>query len=221
MGDKAERPDGALDWKARLGGRAIRALMALLVATCRVRIVEGAEHLERLRSEGRPCVLAFWHDRLFYLTHFLYSRLVRRGYPLTVLISRSRDGDFGETLGLSLGAAVVRGSTSRGGPSALRGLLKQIRQGRSAVMVVDGPKGPRHQPKPGAVLLARLSGAPLVPLTWTASRTWRLGTWDRMEIPKPFSHIEVTVGDPIEVPREADEEGLARATQRLVRHLDR
>jgi len=197
--------DSPRDLRARLGGLLIRLVMSALAATCRIRIVAGGEHLDEVRRTGRPTVVAFWHDRLFYLTHFLYSRLVRRGYPLVVLISRSRDGDFGERLGLGLGARVVRGSTSRGGSAAVRALLREMRRGASAVMVVDGPLGPRHQPKPGAATLARLSGAPLLPLSWSATRVWTLRSWDRMQIPKPFSTIHVTAAPPLPVPREAED----------------
>jgi hypothetical protein len=217
--DARARPGGAADWGARLGGWAIRALLSLLVATCRVRIVHGAEHVEAVRAAGRTTVIALWHDRLFYLVHFLYSHFVRRRYPLTVLISRSRDGDFGERLGLGLGARVVRGSTSRGGSAALRTLLREMQAGRSAVMVVDGPLGPSHDPKPGAATLARLSGAPLLPLSWAATRTWTLRSWDRMQIPKPFSTIHVTAGEPLAVPRDAKD--LTPYSQQLAEALDR
>ena len=185
----------------------------------RVRVVEGRQRLRDLVQGRSPAVIAFWHDRLFFLTHFLATRLVARGYPLTALVSLSRDGDFGETLGLSLGAKVVRGSTSRGGAGALRALVAEVRGGRGAVMVVDGPRGPRHQPKPGAVTLARLTGVPVVPLTWSASRTWHLRSWDRMEIPQPFSRIEVRVGEALEVARDLDASELAAANARLAQRL--
>jgi lysophospholipid acyltransferase (LPLAT)-like uncharacterized protein len=217
--DDARATTGAADWRARLGGGAIRSILLLLVATCRVRIVHGAEHLDALRAGGRPVVIALWHDRLFFLTHVLYRRFVRRGVPLTALISRSRDGDFGERMALGLGARVVRGSTSRGGSAAVRALLREMRAGRSAVVVVDGPRGPSHEPKPGAATLARLSGAPLLPLSWAGTRTWTLGTWDRMQVPKPFSTIHVTTGGPMAVPRDAKD--LAPYSRQLAEALDR
>ncbi len=207
------------DLGARLGGWAIRAVLSLLVATCRVRVVMGGEHLAAVREAGRPTVIALWHDRLFYLTHLFYRSLVRRGYPLVALISRSRDGDFGERMAVGLGARVVRGSTSRGGSAAVRALLREMRRGASAVIVVDGPLGPRHEPKPGAATLARLSGAPLLPMSWSATRTWTLRSWDRMEIPKPFSRIHVAVGAPIPVPRDADLEALSGELARALDEL--
>lgn len=216
--DGGPRERDSQDLGARLGGWTIRAVLSLLVATCRVRIAVGAEHLAAVREAGRPTVIALWHDRLFYLTHFLYRFLVRRRYPLVVLISRSRDGDFGERLGLGLGARVVRGSTSRGGSAAVRALLREMRRGASAVMVVDGPLGPRHEPKPGAATLARLAGAPLLPMSWSATRTWTLRSWDRMEIPKPFSRIHVAIGASIPVPR--DTADLEPASRDLAQALD-
>lgn len=215
-GSKA-RPDSKarLGWKARLGGRILHVLMLALSATWRRGTVTGEEHLHRLRRKGRPAVLVVWHDRLFCCPYFLVPPLIKRGVAVTALISRSADGDFGHALGEAIGLKIVRGSTSRGGSSALRKLMLELRRGRSVFIVADGPKGPRHEAKPGAVMLARTSGAPLVPFTWSADRTWRLGTWDGMEIPKPFSRVDAHVGEPLEVPRNVGEEGMERALARL------
>lgn len=219
MTDRGGAGRAALGWRAWAGGLLLRLVLFALAATWRLTKVTGGEHMERLRADGRPAIYAFWHDRIFYLGHFLQRRLARRGVGVTVLISRSRDGDFGDALTRLLGAKVVRGSTSRGGSSALRSLIKELRRRRSVVIVVDGPKGPHRQPKPGALMLARTSGAPVVPITWKADRAWRLGTWDATEIPKPFSRIEVHVGEPMELPRDLDEEAMAQALAHLANAL--
>lgn len=196
---------GAAPWREELAQRAgsflIWALVALVARTCRVRVVAGGEHLDRLCRAGGASVIAFWHDRLFFASPFLSRWLIGRGYPLSVLISPSRDGELGAGVGVRLGARVVRGSSSRGGREAVRGMLREAAEGRGLVVVPDGPKGPARRAKPGVLTLARLARAPLVPLAWAADRSWRLGTWDRMEIPKPFARVAVAVGTPVEVPR--------------------
>jgi len=206
---------GKLGWRAWAGGLVLRALVFALSITWRLDVT-GGEHPEHLRAEGRPAVFAFWHDRIFFLGPFIrWQLVVQRGMEVTVLISRSRDGDFGDSLTRLLGGNVIRGSTSRGGSSALRSLIKELRRGRSALIVVDGPKGPRHEAKPGAIMLARAAGVPVVPVTWQADRVWRLGTWDSLEIPKPFSRVEAHFGEPMELPRNLGEEEMEQARQRL------
>lgn len=197
-------------------------LMRLLGRTWRIVSAEyGIERLEAVRTGGRPVVLAFWHDRLFALSHLLSQRLVRRGHPLAVLISLSKDGALGTRVGLRLGATVARGSASRGGSAGLRGLLRELAGGKSTVIVLDGPRGPRHEAKPGAAMLARLSGAPLVPINFAADRAWHLGSWDRLALPKPFARIALAVGDPIDVPSDLPADRLDEPTRRLEAELER
>ena len=204
------------------GALALDLLMRLLAATWRIDSADGGlERLEAVRTGGRPVVLAFWHDRLFGLSHLIRARLVRRGHPIAVLISLSKDGELGTRFGRRLGGTVARGSASRGGSAGLRRLRREIAAGATAVMVLDGPRGPRHEAKPGAAMLARLSGAPLVPLTFAADRAWHLGSWDRLAVPKPFARLAVAVGDPIEVPSDLPAGGVAEPTRRLEAELER
>jgi lysophospholipid acyltransferase (LPLAT)-like uncharacterized protein len=187
------------------------SLVVLIGRWCRVRVVAGEEHLEWLRREGGVSVIAFWHDRALFASHFLSRRLVRRGYPLTVLVSPSRDGELAARTAMRLGARVVRGSSSRGGREGMRRLLREAADGRRGlVMVPDGPKGPPRRAKPGVATLARLVRAPVVPITWVCDRSWRLGSWDRLEIPKPFARVAVAVGPPQAVPRAGGDAELAR-----------
>ena len=191
------RPD---DLPARLAGFLIRLLMSALVATCRVRVVQGGEHLDALRAAGRPTVIAFWHDRLFYLTHFLYSRFVRRGYPLV--------GPH-----LALPRRRLR-RTSRPRPRRPRGPRldqprRQRRPARPAARDETGllpghgrrrparppphPQARRRHPRPP---LRRPSPPPLL----VRHRVWTLRSWDRMQIPKPFSTVHIALAPPIPVP---------------------
>lgn len=214
-GEAAEGgPGPRLPWRRELLHRVesflFWALIGLIGRSCRVRVVAGEEHLERLRREGGVSLIAFWHDRLFFTSHFVSRQLMRRGYPITALISASRDGELAARTASRLGARVVRGSSSRGAREGVRGLLRAAAAGRGLVVVPDGPKGPARRAKPGVATLARMARAPLVPLTWVCDRSWRLGSWDRLEIPKPFARVAVAVGAPHEVPRAADDAELAR-----------
>ena len=203
------------------GALLLDLLMRLLAATWRIASADGgAERLEAVRTGGRPVVLAFWHDRLFVLSHLIRARLVRRGHPIAILISLSKDGELGTRVGRRLGATVARGSASRGGSAGLRRLRRELVRGSSAVMVLDGPRGPRHEAKPGAAMLARLSGAPLVPLTFAADRAWHLGSWDRLALPKPFARVALAVGEPLDVPADLPADGLADPTRRLAAELE-
>lgn len=218
-----ERPDPAprLTRRERFafaaGALLIYLVMRLLAATWRI---GGLDNFDALRG-GRPVVLAFWHDRLFGLSPLIGGRLARRGHPIAVLISLSKDGELATAVGRRLGGTVARGSASRGGSAGLRRLRREVAAGATALMVVDGPRGPRHEAKPGAAMLARLAGAPLVPLTYAADRAWHLRSWDRLALPKPFARIALAVGDPIPVPRDLPAGRLAEPTARLAAELDR
>jgi len=220
-GEKRPDPAPRLTRRERFafaaGALLIDLVMRLLAATWRI---GGLDNLDALRG-GRPVVLAFWHDRLFVLSHLIRARLIRRGHPVVALISLSKDGEVGTRVGRRFGGTVARGSASRGGSAGLRRLRREIAAGSTAVMVLDGPRGPRHEAKPGAAMLARLSGAPLVPMTYAADRAWHLGSWDRLALPKPFARIALAVGDPIEVPADLPADRLDEPTRRLAAELER
>ena len=131
-----------------------------------------------------------------------------------MLISRSEDGAMIADLVRRFGFVTVRGSSSRGGAEGLRALARAIREGHSVVVVPDGPRGPREVLKPGVVALARLTGAPVVPLALAASSEWRARSWDEFRIPKPFSRCVVRFGEPILVPRKATRRERRRRARR-------
>ncbi len=179
----------------------------------------GEEHLEPLVAAGRPAVLVFWHDSAFALAHFLRD-LDRRGLRLSILASRSGDGELVGRLGAAWGVDIVRGSSSRGGKAAILALHRRMRQaGTSPALAPDGPRGPRHEFKPGALALAQLSGAPLVPLAAAASSAWTLRSWDRHTIPRPFARLTVAVGAPQPIPRHLAGDSLEAERARLERLL--
>jgi lysophospholipid acyltransferase (LPLAT)-like uncharacterized protein len=139
-----------------------------------------------------------------------------------VLASRSRDGELLSRFARGFGFRVIRGSSSRGAATALRRLGRLLTEDRVEVAVApDGPRGPRHVAHPGAVILARLAGAPIVPVGFGASRGTALGSWDACLVPHPFARAAVVFGDPIRVPPDADRAALERCRKDLEAALRR
>jgi len=199
----------------------LRWLLRLLVASCRLRVVAGREHLETLLGNPRPVILSFWHNRSFLAAPFCIRSLHRRGFAITLLASRSRDGELVTRVFRPWGIDTVRGSASRGGREALRALHRAItRKGSSPIVIPDGPRGPLYDFKVGVAVLAQMSQAPILPLGFAVRRAWRIRSWDRMFVPAPFTRITVTVGEPQEVPRGLGTEELEAERQRLQKVLD-
>lgn len=172
--------------------------------------VVGAEAAERHWDDGTPFILAFWHGRLLMMPYCW-----RRGAPLKTLISHHADGRLiAETI-RRFGLDSIAGSTSRGGGTAFRALMRELREGRCAGFTPDGPRGPRMRASLGTVQAAKLSGAPIIPCTYAVSRRIVLNSWDRFVLALPFSRGVIMWGAPIMVPRDADDAALERARQRL------
>jgi lysophospholipid acyltransferase (LPLAT)-like uncharacterized protein len=195
------------------------ALIKGLWATYRFS-VRGEEEVERLVAEGRPLILSCWHDSLFVVAWYTV-RLGRLGARVTYLVSPSRDGEFAVRVLGVVGAHVVRGSATRSGVKALHGLYRAIvRDSASPVVLPDGPQGPPHYCKPGSVLLAKLSGAHILPMGCAASRAWRLRTWDRLFIPLPFARVAVDLGTGYTVPSELGDDEQESQRQKLEQVLE-
>lgn len=197
----------------------LRAVLGLLGRTWRVRVVAGEETRARLvRDAGStPCLLTLWHNRLVIAAPCLRS-LLQDGVGITVLISASRDGQLGADLTRSWGYDVVRGSSSRGRTAALRGLMRAARRGSAPLVIPDGPRGPVYELKPGLVQLAQRIGTPVVALGFAADRAWRLSSWDRLIIPKPFARVAIAYGDPVHLDPDGD---LDAAQETVTEALDR
>jgi len=202
-----------------VGAAIIAGIVRLFRLVTRHRVVTP-ERLNSLLTEA-PAIVLCWHHNLFMHTMLIPPLLVRRGFSATVLISRSRDGDLGHRLGIGYGVSVIRGSSSRGGGSALRQLHRIATIERSSPIIIgDGPRGPTRVLKGGAVALSRLAGLPIVPLACAADRSWRLRSWDRTIVPKPGARIGFAVGDPWTAPRRLDEAGTAAALVELANSMD-
>lgn len=194
----------------------IRALTRLLHLSYRVRIVRGAERLEELPANHAPCILGYWHNRVQFFYAYLEQKLVKRGFRVAIITSLSKDGDLGTILGQRAGAYVARGSQGKSSLSGLRQLHRILASDkRSIVLNPDGSRGPIYRCKSGAVLLARMTGCEIVPMSFWADRAWRAKSWDRLIIPKPFARVAVVIGDPIRVPSGQCREELERYNQQL------
>jgi lysophospholipid acyltransferase (LPLAT)-like uncharacterized protein len=163
-----------------------------------------------------PVIICFWHNRILGITVAFLRRYPKRERGgVTVLTSPSKDGEILARVvgGFQMGA--VRGSSSRRGSQALRELVTLIEKKRDIAITPDGPRGPRYKLGPGAISLAQLTGAKIVPMHAKFSRCVRMKTWDGFIIPLPFSCISVTVEEPISLPREMTAEEFEAARVRL------
>lgn len=189
------RSDAAQAAACWIGAQLIR----LVRLTGRWTIV-GEDIPESFRRDGKPFILAFWHGRLMMMPYCW-----RRTDLVKMLISSHRDGKLISATVRHFDIESVVGSTSRGGAQAMRNLIRLLRDGGIVGITPDGPRGPRMRVSEGTIAVARLSGAPIVPATFAASRRRVLGSWDRFVLVLPFSRGTFLWGEPIHVPRDADE----------------
>jgi lysophospholipid acyltransferase (LPLAT)-like uncharacterized protein len=149
---------------------------------------------------NQPVIFCLWHNRL------AISMIVHRRHPrkLAALVSASKDGALLAAVLRRFGVEQIRGSTSRRGPQALLELTSRAENGYDLAVTPDGPKGPRYVVQDGIIALAQLTGLPIIPVTCNTQRKFCLKSWDRFQIPLPFSRCELILNQPIVVPREAD-----------------
>jgi len=193
----------------------IALFIKLLMLSCRVVNIEGeGEQKKAIERSGGRAVYATWHQRMPYHFHFFGSRHV------TMMISQSRDGEYAARIAQWLGFKNVRGSSTRGGPKALRAIIDEIKAGEIGGMLADGPLGPARVAKMGSVIMARDGDAPLIPVLWGADRCWVLNSWDRYLIPKPFAKVVIRYARPIRVPPSATGEELEKYRKLLEDRLN-
>lgn len=193
------------------------ALVRGLGRTLRLSVI-GAEHVRDLWHSPQPLIYAAWHGQLLMLP-FVNERLRRTlgARPVHVLASRSNDGELLARFAARFGFGSVRGSSSRGGSQALRALARAVRDGHDVAITPDGPRGPRGRAQPGALSLAALTGAPLIPVAFAARPAWRLSTWDAFEVPWPFGRGAIAFGPPIEPKPSADRALAGRGVEDALR----
>lgn len=170
--------------------------------------LNGESNLEGWRV-GEPVVFVTWHGRILPLLYLF------RNHGIVMLVSQHRDGEYLTRLGRGLGYRAVRGSSTRGGHGALRQLVREVRAGRSLAITPDGPQGPKEKLKPGALQVARITGAPVIPIMAGGDRAWWVEGWDRFMIPKPRAAMRVEVGEPTVVPRDVSVRALEEHAKEL------
>jgi lysophospholipid acyltransferase (LPLAT)-like uncharacterized protein len=183
-------------------------VLRLLASTWRITKL-GEEHLDGAREGGEGRIIALWHGRILLpLAH--HAR-----HNWFILVSRSGDGDITSTILERFGYRTIRGSSSRGGAHALRGMVKALQAGSVLVITPDGPRGPRHSVDPGLVWIARTTGYAVLPCGAVCDRAWRLNSWDRFTIPKPGARVVFVYGAPVNVESSRTPEDMIAAGEKL------
>ena len=200
-------------------------IIRLWWSTCRVVKVEGQAHLDAALAKAPSLVPCYWHQHQLFCGKYLVdqARLTNAaGAPRLKagwLISPSVDGELGAMMVQRVGGHVIRGSSTSTGARALRDYYEAlVKEGVSPVITPDGPRGPRFEFKPGAILLAQMSGRPILPMAYAASRAWLI-KWDKFVLPVPFSRIAIAVGAPRYVPRVTDPAAIERLQTQLKAEL--
>lgn len=183
----------------------LATLIHLIRLTYRIKIVDPHNFLETFSPI--PSVITLWHNRILFIADCAPQSMRQH---LTVLISRSRDGEYISDFIKYFGLQVVRGSSKKGGITAFRQLLNHLHLGNCALLTVDGPRGPKYSIQPGAMALARKSNLPIIPVSLNALCRWNFKSWDGLQFPKPFSSVELVIGEPYYLPLDKDEDELKK-----------
>ena len=186
-------------------------LLRLLASTWRWQ-VEGEDRCRGAEQAGRRAIFACWHGRIVHGVFHL------RGRGIVVIVSENFDGEWIARIIHRLGYGTARGSSSRGARKALRQMVRESKAHPTA-FTVDGPRGPARTAQPGAVWLSKATGNPVVPFHAEAAAHWTLRSWDRTQIPKPFTTVALVMGAPFAVPADANEAELERGRLRLEEEL--
>jgi lysophospholipid acyltransferase (LPLAT)-like uncharacterized protein len=185
--------------KSAMLGALIGWTMKLMVATLRLEVRDLCG-IGSPEAAVPPVIYILWHNR-FLTVPAAWNRICRGQRRSVTLTSASHDGDMVARAMAVFGLGAVRGSSSRRGVAALIGLKQALRDGLDVCLTPDGPRGPRYRIQPGVIKLAEATGAPVIPVHVRFAAAWRLKTWDRFVIPKPFSRVVVTFGEAIHLPR--------------------
>lgn len=201
---------------APIAGWIIRAWWAMT----RVVAVLGEGRLQQAIADFGVVIPVYWHQQQLLPTKYLVAHHAD-GLKLGFLVSPSVDGEMPAMIVKRTGAHAIRGSSSATGARALRDYYLAItRDGISPAITPDGPKGPAHEFKPGAILLSQLSGKPILPMAFAARRAYRFPTWDRFILPLPFTGTVLAIGEPRVVPKRLDEGGLEEWQAKMGAELD-
>ena len=198
----------------RLVGLVSYVVVRIIGLTVRFEVT-NPEFEGEVLSAGKQPIYSFWHDRMVTSTYFFRNR------GIIVLSSQSFDSEYTARCIQRFGFGIIKGSSSRGAVAGLVGMIRAMKAGAPAAFTVDGPKGPRYEVKSGPLLLAKKTGNPLVPFVIECKRFWRVKSWDRLQIPKPFTRANVLFAEPIYVDARADDDELESKRIELQAALDR
>ena len=199
--------------RLQIAGILGQGMLGSLFLTVRYRRA-GAEHLQKLREEKRPVIFVFWHGQMLPLVD------LHRDEGSVVLVSEHADGEYITQILKRYGFGTVRGSSTRGAVKGLKGMIRAARRGRDLALTPDGPQGPRFRFKAGALMVAQVTGLPIVPVAAGATAAWWMSSWDRFMLPKPFSRVNVEYGAPHFVPRRASQHELLQRSEMLELELN-
>ena len=174
---------------------------------------DGTHHVMSVLDDGKIPIFCLWHNRIFASTYFL------RGSGIVVITSQSLDGEYIARFLKRFGYGTVRGSSTRGGLKALVETIQCLRAGMPVALTVDGPRGPRYTAKKGAVVVANKTGNPMLPISVDLEHYWTVGSWDQMQIPKPFTRARLIVNSPIYVATHDDDEAKLEELQNSLGRL--
>lgn len=195
---------------SEMGVRTAIHAVLLLARTWRTE-VRDRRFWADLVAARRPFVFLLWHEMLLPLL------LHHRGQGVAIVVSEARDGRYLAALGQRLGYGIIFGSSTRGGVRALLRAVRALQEGAPVAFTPDGPRGPRREVKAGVVLAAQRGNAMVLPVAAGADRVWRLRSWDRFLVPKPFARVRISYGPPFAV--EPGESGLAAGVARATAAL--
>ena len=206
---KKRLPTWMRDLLRRAAPKLIVVIYRLIAVTLRQRQLIGAEHTEKLLETGEPFLPCYWHQQSVFCIEYLLKLMRDRELKVGFLVSPSKDGEIGAKMLNSLGAHVIRGSSSRTGTQALRDVYLTVKKEKITIAgASDGPRGPALEFKPGWLMLARVTGAPLLPIAYACDRYWKFNSWDQFIVPKPFARLVIVIGEPIWLETKTSNEAL-------------
>ncbi len=190
-----------------------RLISFLLFASCRVER-RGFENFQKFARSKTPFIVSFWHYGVIYIVY------QARSLPYVAMVSASKDGEYVSRILQSKGFSTVRGSRNKGALGALKGLMREMKKGKTAVLVADGSQGPARKVQSGSILLAGKTATAIVPIGWAASRYKTFRSWDRTALPMPFAKVVMYYGKPITVPARLKSDELEKYRLQLEQSLD-
>ncbi len=174
-----------------------------LKMTMRIDVLNAGQ-VQKVHDDKKNIIMAFWHGRLLMMPE------AYRGQGISILISMHEDGEIISRAMKLFGFSSVRGSTTRGSTKALREMVRTLKGGTDICITPDGPKGPRYTAQNGAIIVAKMTGVPIFPVAFNASKGKRFSSWDGFLLPRPFSKGVFIWGNPVSVSRDADKEEIEK-----------